>query len=114
MISGDTSPSENLVRHAAGADVLVHEVISGAGMEARIAQATDEHARTRQRAMLASHTPAEELGDIATRAAAHHVVLSHINAAERPAEELVTSAQRGYDGRVTLGEDLMEIEFGSS
>ena len=113
-ISGDTSRSENLIRRAAGVDLLVHEVINRAGAEARIAQQADDHARARHRAMLASHTPADELADIATRAGAQHLVLSHINAIARPEEELVTAAQSGYDGRVTLGQDLMEIAVGTS
>ena len=111
--SGDTSRCENLVRHAKDVDVLVHEVINRAGQEARIAQQADEHVRSRQRAMLASHTPADELGDIARRAGAGHLVLSHINAIARPEDELVALAQQGYDGRVTLGQDLMSIRVGA-
>jgi ribonuclease Z len=110
-LSGDTSKCENLIRKAAGVDVLVHEVINRAGMEQRIAQTVDEHLRTRQSAMLASHTPADELGEIATRAGTGHLVLSHINAIARPEDELVSAAQRGYDGKVTLGQDLMSLEF---
>lgn len=112
VFSGDTCRSENLVRNARDADLLVHEVISRAGIEQRLRQTTEEAARERLRGMLASHTPADELGDIATRAAADHLVLTHVNAVGRPAEELATAAQRGYAGAVTLGADLMEIEFG--
>ena len=109
VISGDTRPSENLIRHARGADLLVHEVISRPGVEELVAAATDDDARTRRREILSYHTPADALGDIATRADARHLVLSHIVPAGRPAEELVFAARRGYDGRVTLGEDLMEL-----
>lgn len=112
VVSGDTHRSDNLIRHAKGADILVHEVISRVGMEERIAETADEEMRARRRRMLASHTPADELGDIASRSAVRQLVLSHINAIGRPAEELVTAARDGYDGRVTLGADLMELGVG--
>src|SRR5690242_6622176 len=40
VISGDTKPSENLVRVAAGADVLVHEVYPAARMVANATEST--------------------------------------------------------------------------
>ena len=110
-ISGDTSRSENLMRQAQGVDVLVHEVISRTGVDGRIAQAPDDRTRERLRGMLASHTPADELGRIAANAGARHLILSHINSLGRPGEEMVAEAQRGYDGKVTLGEDLMAVEL---
>ena len=109
VISGDTRRSENLIRHARGADVLVHEVISRAGMQQRIADAPSEREQARLREILSYHTPADELGDIAQRAGARHLVLSHIVSATRPPEELAADARPGYSGRVTLGDDLMAI-----
>lgn len=81
-------------------------------MEERIARAPDAAAGERAREILSYHTPADELGDIATRAGVGHLLLSHIIDGERPADELVDAARRGYSGRVTLGEDLMEVEVG--
>jgi ribonuclease Z len=112
VISGDTRRSENLIRRARGADLLVHEVISRPGMEERIARAPDTAARERARTVLSYHTPADELGDIATRAGVRHLLLSHIIDAGRPTDELVDAARRGYSGRLTLGEDLMEVQIG--
>lgn len=114
VVSGDTRRSENLIVNASGARVLVHEVISRPGMEGFIEAATDERAKDYGRQILGYHTPADELGDIATRAGAEHLVLSHIVPAGRPAEDLLVDARRGYDGRVTLGKDLMAFEFGTS
>lgn len=114
VVSGDTRRSENLIANASGASVLVHEVISRPGMEGVIEAATDERVKDRARQILGYHTPADELGDIATRAGAEHLVLSHIVRAARPVEELLADARRGYDGRVTLGEDLMVFEIGGS
>lgn len=109
VVSGDTCRSEKLIRSARGVDVLVHEVISRPGMEAIIAADTDEAKRQLHRQILAYHTPADELGDIATRAQARHLVLSHIVSPKREPNDLVGAASRGYEGRVTLGEDLMSI-----
>ena len=35
VISGDTCPSENLIKHAAGCDLLIHEVYSAEGLTKR-------------------------------------------------------------------------------
>lgn len=41
VVSGDTRPSENLVRHAQGTDLLVHEVYWRTGTLALRARAAD-------------------------------------------------------------------------
>ncbi|HEY2835092.1 MAG TPA: MBL fold metallo-hydrolase, partial [Rhizomicrobium sp.] len=75
VISGDTRPSENLVRLAKGADVLVHEVMYLPAIEQLIAR--EPNATTLRDHLLASHTPTEQVGRIATEAGVKTLVLSH-------------------------------------
>ena len=75
VISGDTARSENLIKLAEGADVLVHEVMSraGAGQAGRLIP----HATRLREHLLASHTTAEDVGRVATAAKVKKLVLSH-------------------------------------
>src|SRR5581483_5856359 len=76
VISGDTAPSEALVRLAKGADVLVHEALYLPAVD-RLA-AAEPNAPTLRQHLLAAHTPAEEVGRIATEAGVKTLVLSHL------------------------------------
>src|SRR6202012_1544992 len=75
VISGDTSPSDDLVRLAQGADVLVHEVMYLPSLEKMIA--TEPNAATLWQHLLTSHTTTEQIGKIATAARVKTLVLSH-------------------------------------
>ena len=111
VISGDTRPNENLVRAAAGADVLVHEVIvAPAALLAQSATA---------RRIVGFHTLPEDAGRIFARvhprlAVYTHVVLLRIDPAFPAPDvtELVRRTRTTYDGPLELGEDLMSIEIG--
>jgi len=110
VISGDTTPSDNLIKLAQGADVLVHEVIhkpSLAKLIARIPNADKllEH-------IVASHTTHDDVGKVAKAAGVKTLVLSHIV----PCDDLsvtdemwIQGARAHFDGKVIVGKDLMEI-----
>lgn len=111
VISGDTGPSENLVRHAMGADVVVHEV-AAARPELLAKSAT-------ARRIVGFHTQPEEAGRIFARvkprlAVYSHVVLLTTDPAIGPpsAAELVPRTRTTYSGPLEVGEDLMTIEVG--
>src|SRR5215216_6088545 len=78
VISGDTRPSENLIRHARGADLLVHEVYWRRGALALRERLTDPDTIARRDTIDGYHTHSEELGPIAAAADAKHLVLSHV------------------------------------
>lgn len=59
MISDDTRPTDNLVEHAQGADILLHEVMSKTGLE-KLPQKCQDYMRS-------AHTMTSELADIACR-----------------------------------------------
>lgn len=115
VVSGDTRRSENLVAHARGVDVLVHEAMRSDAVQ----RASEVAARTgRPRlAKLAGdittyHTDVLEVAAVARDAGVGHLVLTHLV----PAPSNVLTRRlfvRGvgdvYGGPVTLGEDGTEI-----
>lgn len=61
--------------------------------------------------MLESHVLVGEVGPIAQAAEAKHLVLSHLGdfTGEIKRGKWQRAAQRGYSGKVTVGEDLQRI-----
>lgn len=104
--SGDTRYSESLVRHAAGVDLLVHEVAEAP--EAFKAEHPDLP-------RLAHHTQAEEAGRVFAAVAPRLAVYSHLVLVRGvDAADLVPLTRRTYDGPVIVGEDLMTLAVGDS
>lgn len=101
VISGDTKPSENLVRAAAGADVLVHEVYPGA----RTAPNATESAAWPSY-MRDFHTSDVEVGQLAARIHPKLVILTHIVRRGATDEELLAGVRQHFSGRVVVGHDL--------
>ncbi len=111
VISGDTEYSTNLIRHAQGVDLLVHEALSSTLFE-QITAAAESVGRTRTAGMmrdtLSYHTTPVEAAQAASECGAGQLLFYHI------APPLATSALERvflsdvgnvYDGKVTLGED---------
>ena len=110
VISGDTRPSENLVRLAKGADVLVHEVMYLPALEKLIA--TEPNAKTLREHLLASHTTTEQVGRIATEAGVKTLVLSHFVPGGAPVIEdkvWFDAVRPTFSGNLVVGRDLMEL-----
>ena len=111
VISGDTRPSDNLVRFAEGTDVLIHEV-----MAAR-PEAISRSEILRRTA--GSHTSPEEAGRVFERVKPRLAVYKHIglmaaapSAITGLAESLIPRTRTIYAGPLEVGEDLMTIEIG--
>lgn len=109
VISGDTRYSQNVVRLARGADVLVHEVVSRDFWERPDAPQPPAVVRH----ILASHTDAADAGRVAHEAGVRILVLSHYVPTEGPGaptdSEWLAGARRHFKGKIVLGRDLMEI-----
>ncbi len=109
VISGDTTFSENVVKLARGADVLVHEVVSREYWERAGVPQTPSVVKH----ILASHTDAADAGRVAAAAGVGTLVLSHYVPTEGPGtptdQQWVAAARRHFKGKVVLGRDLMEI-----
>jgi ribonuclease BN (tRNA processing enzyme) len=110
VISGDTAPSDNLMRLAKGADVLVHEAMYMPAID-RLA-ARNPSAKGLKQHLLASHTAAEDAGRIAQSAGVKLLVLSHLIPSDDPTvtdEMWINAARVHFRGRVIVGKDLLEI-----
>jgi len=104
VISGDTAPSDALVRLAAGADVLVHEALWVPGAPGAPGSPLRSH-------IMNSHTPVEDAGRIAARAGVKTLVLSHIVPTDSapPDDQLIAAARSTFAGKIVVGKDLMEL-----
>lgn len=104
VLSGDTRVSENLIRHARGADVLIHEVIDPDALRAR----RDLPGPEVVAAIIAHHTTPEQAGEVFRRVAPRLAVYSHA-----PASEGVLARTRTtYAGPLQGAEDLLTIVIG--
>jgi ribonuclease Z len=101
VISGDTRPTENLVRYAKGADILVLE----AYLPEHFLRVDTPEVAAR---LMSYHTSAEEAGELAARAGVKKLVLTHLipgNADETFRER----AGKAFKGEVVVGRDLLRI-----
>lgn len=110
VISGDTARSDNLVRLAQGADVLVHEALYVPAVDRLVASVPN--ASTLKRHIIDSHTAVEDCGRVAEAAGVKTLVLSHLVPAEDPAvtdQMWIDAARAHFRGTVVLAKDLLEI-----
>jgi len=110
VISGDTAPSDNLVKLARGADVLVHSVMYPPAIDRLVGRVPN--AATLKESILAHQTSAEDAGRIAQAAHIKTLVLSHFVPADDPQvtdDMWIEAAQSRYHGQVIVGRDLLEI-----
>ena len=110
VISGDTAPSDNLIRLARNADVLVHEALLPSAVD-RITARLPSAAALKHH-IIASHTSAEDCGRIAAAAGVKTLVLSHLVPPDDPlvTEQMwIDAARTHFTGRIVVGRDLMEI-----
>jgi ribonuclease BN (tRNA processing enzyme) len=98
VVSGDTRPTEEMVRQCAGCDVLVHEVYSAERFVARPEPWRRYHARY--------HTSTTELASLASRAKPGLLVLYHQLYWGDDDDALVRQVRAGYTGRVVSAHDL--------
>jgi ribonuclease BN (tRNA processing enzyme) len=110
VISGDTTPSDNLVRLARDADILVHEALYAPAVEQMIKDVAN--ASDLRRSIMSHHTTIEDAGRIAHDARVKTLVLSHLVPAEDPVvpgQTWIDAARRHFAGRIIVGKDLLEI-----
>ena len=103
VISGDTRPSEALIKASIGVDVLVHEVYSAAHLKPEDRPGGEDWPQYNRE----FHTSDVELGTIAARAKPKLLILSHIIRMGATDEELLAGVRKGgFTGRVVVGRDL--------
>ncbi|MEO8452017.1 MAG: MBL fold metallo-hydrolase [Gemmatimonadota bacterium] len=106
VVSGDTRVSENVIRFATGADVLIHEVLVPETLQ-RMGVPPD-----RAQSIIDYHTTPEQAGTVFARAKPRLAVYSHICTPSATDQELIVGTRRTYQGPLEVGEDLMVIDVG--
>jgi ribonuclease Z len=104
-LSGDTRPSENLVKYAQGVDVLIHEATSG-----DYSRATTQEQREQLEFVNGIHTLPEQAADIFNRVKPRLAVYAHAPVSD----DLIARTRKTYAGRVEGADDMMTIEIGQS
>ncbi|MFW9833321.1 MAG: MBL fold metallo-hydrolase [Candidatus Thorarchaeota archaeon] len=98
VVSGDTSPSQNLIDVAKHCDVLIHEVYSAIGLRSRPKEWQRYHSTV--------HTSSFELAEIANKVKPSLLVMYHQLLWGRPEEELLSEVSKQYSGDIVSGHDL--------
>lgn len=98
VISGDTAPCPSLMENAKGCDVLIHEVYSQAGFEARPPAWRRYHS--------SFHTSSVELAQIAGQIKPGLLILYHQLFWGTTEKQLLREIRRVYKGAVVSGRDL--------
>lgn len=91
--SADTAPSEVVVEYARASSLFLCEAALGLG--------TEEGER--------GHCSAYEAGEMAERARAERLMLTHYSTRYSPAE-LITAAKRSFSGPIGIADDGLEVE----
>lgn len=116
VVSGDTAKSENLAKNAAGADLLIHEVLAKNLLQ--FAAANFEKSGNKRRAKLASdiityHTSPTEAAEVAAAAKVETLVFTHL--VPVPSAQTEPAFTRGvseiFKGKVVLGTDGMRFDL---
>jgi len=111
VISGDTGVCPNLVRIAQDADILLHECIDMGWVDAMMGPGSPRPDANLMQHMLAAHTSIEQVGPQAQAANVKTLVLTHLAPADTPVN-VWQRAERGFSGRLVVGEDLMQFGLG--
>ncbi len=102
VLSGDTRLSENLIQHAAGVDVLIHEAYDAVAARARSTNLVLTEA------IIAHHATPEQAGQVFARVKPRLGVYSHAPATPSVMEQ----TRKTYAGPLEGAEDLLTIEIG--
>lgn len=117
VLSGDTRMSDNLIKFAKGADVLIHEV-GLSKQDPRLAGPPDERlpngrgTRRQLRAIVEHHTDPAEAGMIFEKVKPKLAVFSHYTGGVTATALPLVRQQ--YSGALEFGEDGMTIDVGDT
>jgi ribonuclease Z len=111
VLSSDTRYNANVIKHGAGADLLVHEVAS-----ARPELMNDAAVQR----IIGHHTAPREAGRVFTQTKPKLAVYTHlvlIGSPQVPAptiDDIVAETRETYSGPLVAGEDLMAFDIGDT
>ncbi len=96
VYTGDTRPTDGVVKAARDADLLVHDGTFG-----------EEH---RERALKTAHSTAREAGQVAQDAGVKRLALTHISTRYTgQGSQLESEARQRFDGTVFVADDGMQV-----
>jgi ribonuclease BN (tRNA processing enzyme) len=102
VLSGDTSPSSELIANCQPCDILIHEVYSPSSIVPSMPEWPVYRAKY--------HTSTEQLADIANRTKPGILIVQHVSGrgpkGRIPDEQLLQEIQKTYHGKVVIGHDL--------
>ena len=102
VVSGDTNPSDALIRHCQKCDVLIHEAYSDSYRPADMANWLDYRAKY--------HTMTSQLAEIAAKTNPGLLIIHHrgVGLGDREISEAqyIAEVHKGWNGRVVVGHDL--------
>ena len=111
VFSSDTRYSPNVIKHGAGADLLVHEVASA--RPELLKEASFQR-------IIAHHTTPRDVGRVFAQTRPKLAAFTHIlqlgNAEIPPPtiDDIIAETRETYDGPLVVGEDLMAFEIGAT
>ncbi|SIS54532.1 Ribonuclease BN, tRNA processing enzyme [Roseivivax lentus] len=111
VFSGDTAPFAGWEDTCRGADLLIHEAMLTAGVEATLASLPHYDAKLRTH-ILRSHSEASEIGRLAAAAGVGHLALMHFvpeGLAGFGPEVWEAEVRRYYAGPLTLARDGLRL-----
>ena len=117
IITGDTSKSEEVVRQAAGADLLIHDALSKTmiGAAASMAEGFGQQRRAKMaRDIVLYHASPVEAAQTAAAAKVATLVLTHIVPAlrnEAQQKQFLSGTQEAFSGKIVLGRDGMRFDL---
>lgn len=112
VVSGDTGVCKNLVKLAKDADILLHECIDMEWVDSLMGPESPAPDANLRQHMMAAHTSIEQVGPQAEAAGVKTLILTHLAPGHTPVEKW-QHAQKGFSGKLIVGEDLMHFGVGT-
>jgi len=106
VISGDTTYSENLIKHAQKADLLIHEITA--------AESSLLKRNKRLSKIVAYHTTPSQMSEVLNKTRPRLAVLNHILLFGVSEDNVIKEINSHYTGDVVMGYDLMKIGVGDT
>ena len=106
VISGDTAYSTNLIKHAKGVDLLIHEI--AAANTQLLAQ------NPRLKKVLSYHTTPEQAGRLFEIVQPKAAVYNHVLLFGIDEETILETTRSFFQGNLRVGKDLMKIGVGET
>jgi len=105
VISGDTSYSENLIKHAQQADLLIHEITA--------ADPSLLKRNKRLTSVVAYHTNPDQMAEVLNKTKPRLALLNHVLLFAVTENQVLDKIKQQYSGDVAMGYDLMKIGVGN-